>query len=303
MQERARLMEYFFENGAAYCENTAAPCVVLPAPYEATVSFGRGTALAPDAILNASRQLELFDEELCRPVNFAVQTLPPVDCRGPATAVMPRLQQTAAGVLDADRFLLTLGGEHSISAPLIIAAARRYPDLTVLHLDAHLDLRDRYEGDPGSHACVMRRVLEMGLPVVHVGIRSLCDEEHRLVCARRLPVFWGRDLTAPASGWVAQVLALLSARVYLSLDADVLDPSLMPATGTPEPGGLGWYDVLTLLREVFTRRQVVAADLVEAVPVAGMVLGEYTAARLAAKMLIYHQYAGLDSRPVAEARI
>lgn len=290
----AKTLGYFLENGAAFTQDLGAPYVVLPAPYERTVSFGRGAGAAPAAILDASAQLELFDEELFLEPQLAVRTLPAPDCQaGGEAAVLARIGQAAAPELDAGRFLLALGGEHAITAPLVAAAARAHPGLTVLHLDAHLDLRDQYHGNPLSHACVMRRVLEMDISVVHAGIRSLCAEEYNLVNDRHLPVFWWHDLAADrGDDWLDQIIGRLGRRVYVSLDVDVLDPGLMPGTGTPEPGGLSWLAVTRLLRQVCRQRVVVAADIVETAPVPGMVVAEYTAARLAAKLLTYHKCEG-----------
>ncbi len=292
--EPAMNLGHFLENGADYAQTPDAPYAVLPVPYERSVSYGRGTGAAPAAILAASTQIEMFDEELLLAPALAVHTLPAPDCRnGDAAQILARIGAAAAPELDAGRFLLALGGEHSITAPLVAAAARAHPGLSVLHLDAHLDLRDQYHGDPQSHACVMRRVLEMNIPSVHVGIRSVCAEEYSLVSGRHLPVCWWRDLAQDAGGaWMDAVLERLGDRVYISLDVDVLDPGLMPGTGTPEPGGLSWLAVTRLLRRVCRRRAVVAADIVETAPVPGMVVAEYTAARLGAKLLAYHKCEG-----------
>ncbi len=274
-----------------------APYAVLPVPYERTVSYGRGTARAPAAILAASRHIEGWDEETLRPLDLPTETLPPPACRGGDEQALDAIRRAARPVLRAGRFLMALGGEHTISAPLIEAAREAHPDLTVLHLDAHLDLRDAFQGSVRSHGSVMRRVLELGVPIVPVGIRSVCAEEYRLIRRRALPVFWARDLAgAPAARWVPAVLRRLGPTVYVTLDADGLDPALMPGTGTPEPGGLGWYAVLALLRRVCEARRVVAADLVEVIPTPGLPASEYTAARLAAKLMWYHRLAQRPGR-------
>ncbi|MGI6087170.1 MAG: agmatinase [Kiritimatiellia bacterium] len=290
---------HFLENGAYYSQAEDAPYVVLPVPYERSVSFGRGTGAAPAAILAASTQLELFDEELLLAPNLTVRTLPAPDCRsGDTTQIMARIEAAAAPVLAAGRFLLAIGGEHSITAPLVTAAAKMHPDMSVLHLDAHLDLRNQYQGDPLSHACAMRRVMDLSVPIVHVGIRSLCEEEYKLVNQRRLPVFWWRDLaTADGDAWIKAVMDRLSDRIYISLDIDVLEPGLMPGTGTPEPGGLTWLELTHLLRQVCRRHTVIAADIVETAPIPGSQVSEYTAARLAAKLMTYHKHEGRKLRP------
>lgn len=285
---------HFLEYDPANVNNPDAPYAVLPVPYERTVSFGRGTANAPRAILDASREIERFDEELLRAPGLRVQTLPAIECRKRTEAQTLAAIRTAAGaVLARRRFLLTFGGEHTISAPLVEAARAAWDGLSVLHIDAHLDLRDEFRGSRLSHACVMRRVMDLGVPIVHVGIRSLCAEEHRLVRDRGLSVFWARDIVrAGDDAWIESVVARLAPRVYVSLDADGLDPAVMPGTGTPEPGGLSWYAVTSLLRRVCAAREVVAADLVEVAPIPGTPVCEYTAARLAAKLLTYHALKG-----------
>ncbi|MBI2442179.1 MAG: agmatinase [Lentisphaerae bacterium] len=281
----------FLDGNAANARNKRAPYAVLPVPYERTVSFGRGTARAPAAILRASRHIEAFDEELLQPLGLKVQTLPAIPCRhGRDAQVLERIGRAAAAVLQAGRFLMSLGGEHTITLPLVRAARAAYGRLTVLHCDAHLDLRDHYTNTRLSHGCVMRRVLELGVPVVSVGIRSVCAEEYQLIKERHLSVFWARAIVAArSSAWIKQVLARLGRRVYLTIDADCLDPALMPGTGTPEPGGLSWYVLTALLRRVCATREVVATDLVETAPIPGTPVSEYTAARLATKVMLYHR--------------
>lgn len=283
---RPHFLDYDPDSG----NNPDAPYAVLPIPYERTVSFGRGTANAPKAILDASREIERFDEELLRAPGLRVQTLPEMNCRtGTEEQTLAAIREAARAVTARRRFLLSIGGEHTITAPLVAAARAGWDSFSVLHIDAHLDLRDEFRGSRLSHACVMRRVMELGVPAVHVGIRSLCEEEYRLIGERGSPVFWARDiLQAGDDSWMERVIARLARRVYVSLDADGLDPALMPGTGTPEPGGLSWRAVTGLLRRVCAERAVIAADLVEVAPIAGTPLCEYTAARLAAKLLAYH---------------
>lgn len=293
------ILPHFLAYDPVYVHNPRAPYAVLPAPYERTVSFGRGTQRAPAAILAASVHIESFDEELFQPLGLGVQTLPAVACRrGTDRQVLEVIRRAAAAVMQRGQFLLTLGGEHTITFPLVAAAKAMHGDLTVLHFDAHLDLRDRYTRTPLSHGCVMRRVMELGAPIVSVGIRSVCAEEYHLVKQYRLPVFWARDIIqARSEVWMKAVLARLGKRVYITIDADCLDPSLMPGTGTPEPGGLGWYALTGLLRRVCAARRVVAADLVEVAPVPGTPACEYIAARLAAKLMLYHRV-GMERRTV-----
>lgn len=280
---------HFLEYDAKNTRNPRAPFAVLPIPYERSVSFCRGTAKAPAAILRASVQTELFDEEFFCPQGLKVQTLPAISCPGAkAGKIFDRIRRTAESVLHSGRFLMSLGGEHSITFPLVAAAQAVHKEITVLSLDAHLDLRASYENNRFSHACVFRRVMELNVPVVHVGIRSLCREEYDLVKRRHLNVCWARRIIAANNDeWIDPLVAGLKNRVYISIDADVLDPSIMPGTGTPEPGGLSWQTVLLLLRRVCLKRTVIAADIVEVIPLPYTPFCEYTAAKLALKLMTY----------------
>lgn len=286
-----RKFPHFLDCQPAVYRDPRAPYAVLPVPYERTVCYGRGTARAPAAILAASLQIELMDEELFLPLDLKVQTMPAIPCRhGTDAHVLETIRRAALPVLRDGRFLMTLGGEHTVTMPAVKAAQAVHRDLTVLHFDAHLDLRAIYKNEYYSHACVMRRVMELGVPIVSVGIRSVCAEEYRLVKQRRLPVFWARDIVDTATdSWMKAVLARLGKCVYISVDVDCLDPALMPGTGTPEPGGIGWYALTRLLRLVCASRRVVAADVVETVPVPGTPACEYIAARLATKLMLYHR--------------
>lgn len=280
----------FLECVPGSARNPGAPCAVLPIPYERTVSFGRGTARAPAAILAASRQTETFDEEFFRPYRLGIQTLPAVNCRGADTAaIYNRIRAAARAVLEKNRFLMALGGEHSVTVPLVDAArAVHGNNFCVLNLDSHLDLRDSFRGRRDSHACVFRRVMDLGIPVVHAGIRSVCREEYELIRRRKIDVFWARDILASASDrWIGQIIRRLKRRVYLSIDIDAFDPSVVPGTGTPEPGGLAWYPVLRLLRRLGRARKVFAADIVEVAPIPATPVCEYAAAKLALKLMHY----------------
>jgi agmatinase len=274
--------------------DSRAPFVVFPIPFERTVSYGRGTAHAPRAILQASVQTELFDEEFFSSQDLKVQTLPSVNCFSTSTAlIFKRIRQTAEKVMRQGRFLLSLGGEHTITIPLVAAAKSAYGGLTVLNLDAHLDLRNSFRNNRLSHACVFRRIMETNVPVVQAGIRSLCREEYELIRQRRLKVFWGRSIReAKNEKWIDDLLRQLKRNVYLSIDADVLDLSLMPGTGTPEPGGLSWPLVLRLLRRVCSEKKVVGADIVEVVPQPKTPACEYVAAKLALKLMTYVKKSG-----------
>jgi agmatinase len=200
-------------------------------------------------------------------------------------AAFAEIQRVAGEVLARDKFLVALGGEHSISAPLVAAAAARHPGLSVLQIDAHADLRDTYMGSRHNHACAMRRVVEVA-PLTQVGIRSLSQDE--VEAARALPtrIFYDVSMRHD-SDWVAQAVGNLSDTVYITIDCDGLDPAIMPAVGTPEPGGLSWREVLTLLRATFATRRVVACDVLEMAPIPGFHAPNFLCARLVYKLLTY----------------
>lgn len=254
---------------------------VLPIPYEATTSYGLGTRDGPRAIITASQQVELYDEELGRDVSHVgVATLPAVaaDARGPEFMVR-RIDRAARSVVRDGKFLIALGGEHSITSGLVRAVRARHKKLSVLQIDAHADLRASYQGTPFSHACVMRRVHELGVPIVGVGIRNYSAEEARFIKQT------GRLIVSPRTvrespRWIEQVVAGLTDEVYVTIDIDGFDPAYAPGTGTPEPGGLDWYQVTSLLAEVARRRRIVAADLVEVRPLPPGNVTEFLAAKL-----------------------
>jgi len=267
---------------------------LLPVPHERTVSFGGGTAAAPEAILRASHEVEDFDDELREPVNVDIRTLPPVDCADPdEEQVMRAIHDAAAPLFQQNKFVLSLGGEHSITAPLVMAAHRQHPDLGVLQFDAHLDLRAAYMGSPRSHASVMRLIRNAGIPCAQAGIRSCSQEEHDYLLRHESCVLWGRDMPpASAQDQISRILEALPRKIYITLDMDVMDPALVPGTGTPEPGGLQWFHMLTLLRAIIQKRTLIGADIVEIAPIPGTQVSEYTAARLGAKLLMYHMHEG-----------
>ncbi len=269
----------------------AARAAVLPIPYDLTTSYQPGARRGPLAILEASTHLETYDEELGRESweGIGIVTLPPVvpNTSGPA-ATMARIEAVAREVLSGGQFLIGLGGEHSVTAPLVRAVRSRHPGLGLLQLDAHADLRDEFEGSPDNHACVMHRVLDAGVPLAQVGIRSLTAEEHKLIRERGVcTVFAEEALRRPLETWLPRVLEALPPEVYVTVDLDAFDPAIMPATGTPEPGGLDWYLALELLRAVAAARRIVAFDVVELAPISGNVAPDFLAAKLVYKLFGY----------------
>jgi agmatinase len=264
-----------------------AKAVVLPVPVERTTSYVGGTRNGPREILLASSHMELWDEELEVDIHgVGVCTLPEMELPfGELAPLMDEIRRVAAEILSRDKFLVTIGGEHSITPPLVAAAAARHPELTVLQIDAHADLRDSYMGTRHNHACAMRRVLEHAR-AVQVGIRSMSTEEAAAAATLKTTIFYDHSMRRDAR-WIDRVVDSLADPVYITIDVDGLDPAIMPATGTPEPGGLSWYETLALLRATLTRRQVVACDVVELSPVPGLTAPNFLCAKLIYKILTY----------------
>lgn len=265
-----------------------AAVVVLPAPFEATVSYRPGTRSGPQAIIDASRNMELYEEETgTEPGLAGIATLAEPELPTAPEEALAVLEPVCHQWLATGKFLVTLGGEHTVSLAPIRAAAKALGQVSVLQLDAHADLRDSYLGSPLSHACTMRRALEAA-PVVAVGVRSFSAEEAAFMRERGLSPLLAQDIHRQGLDRLAQnIIQRLGPRVYITIDLDVFDPSVMPAVGTPEPGGLGWYETLNLLREVAAQREVVGFDVVELCPLPGNPASDYCAARLIFKLLAY----------------
>jgi agmatinase len=261
--------------------------VVLPVPVDRTTSYMQGTRNGPREILLASSHMELWDEEVGADVHdIGIFTLPEMELPfGELRPVMDEIQRVAREILSRDKFLVTLGGEHSITGPLVAAAAERHPGLSVLQIDAHADLRDSYMGTTHNHACAMRRVLEHAT-LTQVAIRSLSTEEAAAIPSLKTRVFYDATMRRDPN-WVDDVVNSLGDPVYVTIDVDGLDPAIMPATGTPEPGGLSWYETLALLRTTIARRRVVACDIVELSPFPGLVAPNFLCAKLVYKILTY----------------
>ncbi|MCR5359025.1 MAG: agmatinase [Thermoguttaceae bacterium] len=274
--------------------------VIFPVPFEGTVCFEKGTANGPRRILEVSDQMEYIDEETL--IEFwkpGIRTLVPLPAeptpRAEMEAIYARAKQES--LFAEGRFPITLGGEHSITAPLLRAAAETYPELSILQFDAHSDLRDSFPpGGRDSHASVMRRALEITPNLVQVGVRSF-SEEDLVSCPEQV-----RHFITPArleddfDAALAEIISRLSENVYITIDMDVFDPSSAPGVGTPEPGGLSWRQITKILRAVFKTKKVIGADVVETAPIPGQVVTEFLAARLVAKLMTYDQAAADDSR-------
>ncbi len=251
---------------------------IIPVPYEKTVSYGSGTAGGPSAILEASLQLELFDG-IGIPAEEGIFTHPPIDCTGMSDVVLEQISQAVSTVVKAGKVPVMLGGEHTITAAAAKAVKETYDDFGIVQFDAHADLRDTYEGTPHSHACVMRRVVDMGIPIHQIGVRSMSIEEDTFRRENAIPHLDAADIAV--KNLPKPILSPdFPANIYLTIDIDAFDPSLIPATGTPEPGGLFWYEMIEILSSVLTERHVVGIDVVELAPIAGMHASEFTAAKL-----------------------
>ncbi|MDR1957998.1 MAG: agmatinase [Planctomycetaceae bacterium] len=272
-----------------YTHPETAKFFVLPVPYEGTVCFLHGTLRGPEAILAVSNQMEHFDEELF--IEFpraGIVTLEPLPTGQTPEEEMELVYQGTRSLFQPGKFPLILGGEHSITPPIVKAATESYPDLSVLQFDAHADLRDSYQGSRFSHACTMRRVLESTQNIVQVGIRSFSLEEYE-ECTDHIDRMITVSTLESESGFrwaMSKILERLSKNVYITFDIDALDPAYAPATGTPEPGGMTWRQATRIIEEVSQAKHVVGADIVEVAPFQnGNCVTEFLAVRLAGKIM------------------
>jgi agmatinase len=265
----------------------AARVVILPVPLDRTTSYVPGTRNGPHEILVASSHMELWDEETQTDVHsIGIYTLPEMEFPfASMDEVVREIRRVASEIVSRDKFPFILGGEHSITPAVVSAVAAKHPGLSVLQLDAHADLRDSFMGTRHNHACAMRRTLEIA-PATQVGIRSLSPEEAAAVPTLPTTIFYDFNMRQRAD-WIDRVVDSLSETVYVTIDVDGFDPAIMPATGTPEPGGLSWYEALTLLRRVIERRKVVGCDIVELSPMGGNVAPNFLCAKLVYKILSY----------------
>lgn len=256
--------------------------IIIPVPYDATSTWGKGADKGPDAVISASANMELYDIETGTEVyKRGIYTDNPVTEKASPEQMVKAVYSRISGVLEKGKFPVLIGGEHSVSIGSIQAFARHYSGLSVLQLDAHSDLRDEYEGSSNNHACVMARAREVA-PVVQVGIRSMDSEELSAMDAGR--VFFAHQINEN-DAWMDKAVSMLSDHVYVTIDLDVLDPSIMPSTGTPEPGGMGWYQVLRFLERVIDRKKLVGFDVVELCPSPSAKAPDFLAAKLIYRLL------------------
>jgi agmatinase len=290
MTESARLpMNFGGIDDPQYSNFESSRVVIFPVSYEGTVSYGKGTGEGAAAIIDASRNLELYDEETDAEVyKIGIHTDEVFAPLETPEAMMSALYEKAKILLKTEKFLCLIGAEHSVSAPVIRAHAEKFHNLSVLQIDAHADLRDEYDGTPYSHASIMARVVkDLHLPSVQVGIRSISADEARSL-SEGLPtkIFWAKDIVGRTE-WIENALEYLTDNVYLTIDIDGLDPSLVPTTGTPEPGGLGWYETLELIRKLAKKRRIVGMDLVEFSKMENSDAPAFLCAKLIYKSLAY----------------
>lgn len=261
--------------------------VIFPVPYSSTTYWKAGTKDGPHAIIEASRHIELWDQELQKdPSKVGIYTLGELQVsKNSPKETIDLIEKIETRLLRDKKLPLMLGGEHSISLGAATAASKKFKNLSILQLDAHSDSRYEFEGTKYHHACHMRRVVEdLKIPAIHVGIRSTSEEEIQFFKKSKLDtIFYAPDLP------VDQIISCLTPNVYVTIDLDVLDLGLMPAVGTPEPGGLGWYETLSLLKAVAQNRKIVGADVVELDPIPGQNGPDFTAAKLAYKLIAYTQ--------------
>jgi N1-aminopropylagmatine ureohydrolase len=265
----------------------SARVVILPVPLDRTTSYVGGTRNGPHEILVASSHMEIWDEETESDVStVGIFTLPEMEFPfASLDEVTSEIRRVASEIINRDKFPVFLGGEHSITGPIVAAMAQKHSGLSVLQIDAHADLRDNYMGTPHSHACAMRRALEYAR-ATQVGIRSLSPEEAAAAPTLPTEIFYDHNMRNEEN-WIERVVDSLGETVYITVDVDGLDPAIMPATGTPEPGGLSWYETLALLRRVIESRNVVGCDVVELAPIPGMVAPNFLCSKLIYKILSY----------------
>jgi len=267
-----------------FCEELTAKIVVLPIPYDGTSTWVKGSDKGPEALLEASANMELYDIETDSEVyTQGIYTAPAITEDSSPEAMVEASEKASIEYLKKGKFLVTVGGEHSISIGPIQAHAKHFKNLSVIQIDAHTDLRDSYEGSKNNHACVMARAQDL-CPIVQVGIRSMDSGEKDRLDPER--VFWAHKIVH-CEEWMDQAISLLTDNVYLTIDLDGFDPSILPSTGTPEPGGLQWYPTLKFLKKLIERKNLVGFDVVELCPNENERSSDFLAAKLIYKILSY----------------
>jgi agmatinase len=261
------------------------PIVILPVPYDETSTWIKGADRGPDAIIEASANMELYDIETDSEVfRIGIFTAPKVNEKSSPDAMVGKVYSAVSSYLKDGKFVVTLGGEHSVTIGAAQAYSEAFPGLSVLQIDAHTDLRQEYEGSRFNHACVMARIREM-CPIVQVGIRSMDVIEKPYIDKGR--IFFAHNITGTGNRWMDEVIDKLSDMVYVTIDLDGFDPSIVPATGTPEPGGLNYYEVMSLIRKLIIRKKVVGFDVVELCPIDNNKASDFLASKLIYQFLSF----------------
>jgi agmatinase len=256
---------------------------IIPAPLEHSVSYGHGTAAGPGKLLEASLQLEAFDGESV-PAYAGIHTGAAIDCSADTDTVLNRIAERVTAALQGNRVPVILGGEHTVTLGAMRALAARGEPFGVVQFDAHADLRDQYEGNAFSHACVMRRVVELGVPLFQIGVRSLSAAEAGFRQASEM-LYCDAEALADAKPVLMRLPPDFPKNIYITFDVDAFDPAVMPGTGTPEPGGLFWYDAMRLINQSLDGRRLIGFDVVELAPIAGSQVSEFTAAKLVYRLM------------------
>lgn len=269
------------------CNYQASKIAVLPAPFERSTSYLQGTAAGPQAIITASYNVEFYDIELdAEPHRQGIHTLPPLSFveHEPIQQSLDRIEAAVTKIIDDSKWPIVLGGEHTISYPIFLALQKHFPDVSVLHLDAHTDLRDQYLEDPFSHACVIRRIREYCMNVVSVGIRSVSQEEASYIQKEQPCIHFAHEIQERGIP-ITKIMDELTHDVFITFDLDAIDPSEMPSVGTPEPGGLHWYQVVELFKKLFSQKNIIGLDVVELMPDQVNIHSDFWAAKMIYKMI------------------
>lgn len=272
------------------CSYENAKFVIQSAPYEHTSSYLEGSAKGPAAVLSASHYVEFYDEELDKETykDCGIATLTPIDFGDKVDAdAIDLIEKSTEQLIGDEKFVISLGAEHTVTFGFVKAHVKRYDNLTVLQIDAHSDLREAYNGNPFSHASVMARVHELGINICQVGIRAQCKEEADLIKSSDIiETFYAHQIRKNPN-WMSEAISCLTDNVYITIDADGFDPSIVPAVGTAEPGGLYWRETMEFLRQVIEQKNVVGFDIVEIAPREGDILSEYNMAKLLYRLIGY----------------
>lgn len=286
------IKENYLAIGKEYSSFDNSKIVVLSAPYEKTTSYGKGTAKGPKAILKASHYVEFFDEETEKEVCFkeGIAALKALDFKNlKGKKALDLIYYNVKTLIDADKFVVTLGGEHSISTAPIQAHFDSHKELSILHFDAHSDLREEYEGSKYSHASFAARVSEFTTKITQVGIRAQCKEEFNFIKEKRINTFYAHQIRHHGFNeqLITKIISTLDKNVYITFDVDYFDPSIMPSTGTPEPNGFYWDETMRLLKRVCAERNLVGFDVVELAPRKDFSFPDFLTAKLIYKILNY----------------